>query len=262
VDDVASLVEGEADLRRARATKSRSRLARFRGMKTLEPFRWDWPTRITRLQGQKHFPRELITAQAHRIFLGGGGVGKTHLAPALGSTACLKGYSVLCASAIAVIHTLAAARSAGRLKQALQAYTKPALLLLDARGDVPIDKGGADLLFQVLSLRDEPGAILIPSNRAFKEWPPICNHASPRTAALLDRLLHHAETVILEGKRFRMQDPRESCTSLWQGSPDARLLTPAISSLTLPIVPFQTADSSTRLSPFQTAASPTFSRNR
>jgi len=163
VDYLARLVEGEADLRRDRATKSRIRLARFPVIKTLEQFRWDWPTRINRLQVQNHFHLEFIKAKANLIFLGGVGLGKTHLATALGYTACLKGYSVLFASAIDVINTLAAARSAGRLKQALKSYTKPALLILDELGYLPIDKVGADLLFQVISLRYEQGAIIITS---------------------------------------------------------------------------------------------------
>lgn len=209
VDYLARLVEGEADLRRDRATKSRIRLARFPVIKTVEQFRWDWPTRINRLQGQNHFHLAFIKDKANLIFLGGVGLGKTHLATALGYAACLKGHAVLFASAIDVINTLAAARSAGRLKQALKQYTKPALLILDELGYLPIDKAGADLLFQVISLRYEQGAIIITSNRAFKEWPKIFNNDSTLTAAILDRLLHHADTVIIEGKSFRMKDQLE-----------------------------------------------------
>ena len=210
VDYLARLVEGEADVRRDRATKSRIRLARFPVIKTLEQFRWDWPTRINRLQVQHQFHLEFIKAKANLIFLGGVGLGKTHLATALGYAACLQGYSVLFASAIDVINTLSAAKSAGRLKAELKKYTKPALLILDELGYLPIDKAGADLLFQVISLRYEQGAIVITSNRAFKEWPKIFNNDSTLTAAILDRLLHHAETIIIEGKSFRMKDQLES----------------------------------------------------
>ena len=131
--------------------------------------------------------------------------GKTHLATALGYTACLQGYAVLFASVIEVINTLAAAKNAGRLKQELKKYTKPALLILDELGYLPIDKSGADLLFQVISLRYEQGSVMITSNRAFKEWPKMFNNDSTLTAAILDRLLHHAETVVIEGKSFRMR---------------------------------------------------------
>jgi DNA replication protein DnaC len=127
------------------------------------------------------------------------------LATALGYTAGLQGYAVLFASAIEVINTLAAAKNAGRLKQELKKYTKPALLILDELGYLPIDKSGADLLFQVISLRYEQGSIMLTSNRAFKEWPRMFNNDSTLTAAILDRLLHHAETVVIEGKSFRMR---------------------------------------------------------
>jgi len=127
------------------------------------------------------------------------------LATALGYTAGLQGYAVLFASAIEVINTLAAAKNAGRLKQELKKYTKPALLILDELGYLPIDKSGADLLFQVISLRYEQGSVMITSNRAFKEWPKMFNNDSTLTAAILDRLLHHADTVVIEGKSFRMR---------------------------------------------------------
>src|SRR3989442_9121399 len=210
VDYLARRMEGEADVRGDRATKSRIRLARFPVIKTLEQFRWDWPTRLNRLQVQNHFRLEFIKDNANGIFLGGVGLGKTHLATALGYAACLQGYAVLFASAIDVINTLAAAKSAGRLKAELKKYTKPALLILDELGYLPIDKTGADLLFQVISLRYEQGALIITSNRAFKEWPTIFNHDSTLTSAVLDRLLHHADTIIIEGKSFRMKDRLES----------------------------------------------------
>jgi DNA replication protein DnaC len=136
--------------------------------------------------------------------------GKTHLATALGYTACRQGHSVLFASAIDVINTLAAAKSAGRLKQELKKYTKPALLILDELGYLPIDKSGADLLFQVISVRYEQGSIMLTSNRAFKEWPKMFNNDSTLTSAILDRLLHHAEIVVIEGKSFRMRGQIES----------------------------------------------------
>ena len=79
-------------------------------------------------------------------------------------------------------------------------------MVLDELGFLPIDKAGADLLFQVISQRYEQRALVITSNRAFKDWPEIFNNDSTLTSAILDRLLHHAETVIIEGKSFRMKD--------------------------------------------------------
>ena len=127
------------------------------------------------------------------------------MATALGSTACLQGYAVLLARVLEVINTLAAATNAGRLTQELKKYPKPALLILDELGYLPMDKSGADLLFPVISLRSAQGSVMITANRAFKEWPKMFNHDSTLTAAILDRLLHHADTVVIEGKSFRMR---------------------------------------------------------
>ena len=179
VDYLARLMEGEADVRGDRATKSRMRVARFPVMKTLDQFRWDWPTRLNRLQVQNHFRLAFIQDKSNLIFLGGVGLGKTHLATALGYTACLQGYSVLFASAIDVINTLAAAKNAGRLKAELKKYTKPALLILDELGYLPIDKTGADLLFQVISLRYEQGALILTSNRALRSGPRSSTMTAP-----------------------------------------------------------------------------------
>jgi DNA replication protein DnaC len=205
VDYLTTLTQGEADLRRDRATQNRIRQARFPVIKTLDQFRWDWPTVINRMQVQNHFSLGFIKDKANLIYLGGVGLGKTHLATALGYTSCLQGYSVLFTSAIDVINTLSATKTSGRLKQEIKKYTKPSLLILDELGYLPIDKAGADLLFQVISLRYEQGSILITSNRAYKEWPKIFNNDSTLTSAILDRLLHHAETVVIEGKSFRMK---------------------------------------------------------
>ena len=128
-----------------------------------------------------------------------------------------QGYAVLFARAIAVIHPLAAAKNAGRLKPERKKYTQPALLLLNELGDLPIDQSGADLLCQVISLRSEQGAVMITSHRAFQEWPKMFHNDSTLTAAILERLLHHAETVVIAGKSFRMRGQVEPSALLEGG---------------------------------------------
>jgi DNA replication protein DnaC len=210
LDYLEKLADGEAAMRRDRSIERRIRLARFPVIKTLDQFKWSWPKKINRLQVQNLFRLKFIKDKSNVIFLGGVGLGKTHLASALGYTACLKGNSVLFATAIDVINTLTAAKASGRMKQELKKYTRPALLILDELGFLPIDKVGADLLFQIISLRYEQGTLIITSNRAFKDWPEIFNNDSTLTSAILDRLLHHAETVVIEGKSYRMKDQIES----------------------------------------------------
>ena len=200
------LIQGEADFRYDRAIKRRIGMAKFPVIKTMDNFEWTWPKELNRLQVQNIFRLKFINEKANIIFLAGVGLGKTHLASALGYTACLQGYSVLFTSAVDVINTLSAAHASGTLKRDLTKYTKPDVLVLDELGYLPIDKAGADLLFQVISLRYEQGAMIITSNRAFKDWAEIFNNDATLTSAILDRLLHHAETVLIKGKSYRMKD--------------------------------------------------------
>ena len=204
------LMDGEAALRRQRAVKRRISQAKIPVIKTLDQFDWSWPKKINRLQIQNLFRLEMIRKKTNVIFVGGVGLGKSHLASALAYTACLKGHSVLFTTAIDAINCLSAAQSAGRLKQELRKYTKPALLVMDELGYLPIDKIGADLLFQIISYRYEQGAMAITTNRVFKDWPEIFNNDATLTSAILDRLLHHAETAVIEGSSYRMKDRIES----------------------------------------------------
>jgi DNA replication protein DnaC len=210
VSYLEKLADGEAALRRDRSIQRRIRMARLPVIKTLDQFDWAWPKKINRLQVQNIFRMQLVKDKSNAIFLGGVGLGKTHLASALAYVACLKGETVLFATAVDVINTLASAQRAGRMKQELKKYTRPALLILDELGFLPIDKVSSDLLFQVISGRYEKGALVITTNKAFKNWPEIFNNDSTLTSAILDRLLHHAETVLIEGKSYRMKDQIES----------------------------------------------------
>jgi DNA replication protein DnaC len=206
LDYLGRLIEGEAAARQDRAIARRIKEARFPVIKTLESFRWEWPKKINRLQIQDLFRLRFIEEKANVIFLGLVGLGKTHLATALAYVACQNGYSVLFANAIDVINTLSAAQTNGILKSELKRYLAPALLVLDEVGYLPIDQRGADLLFQVISQRYERGSLLVTSNKAFKQWSTIFNGDSTITSAVLDRLLHHAETVVIEGSSYRMKD--------------------------------------------------------
>ncbi len=147
--------------------------------------------------------------KANVIFMGGVGLGKTHLATALAYEACLAGYTALHATAIDIVNTLAAAQSTNRLKSELKKYLSPQILLVDELGYLPIDKTGADLLFQVLSQRYETGSTIVTTNQAYKNWAKIFNNDATLTSAVLDRLLHHAETITIEGKSYRMKDQIE-----------------------------------------------------
>jgi len=209
LDFLGRLVEGETLQRKDRATQRRLQGAHFPLLKTLEQFNWNWPKKINRAQVQNLFRLSFLQDKANVIFLGGAGLGKTHLATALAHEACLAGHTVLFTTAIDIVNTLAAAQSTHLLKTELRRYLNPSLLLVDELGYLPIDKTGADLLFQVFSQRYETGSTLVTSNQAYKNWAKVFNNDATLTSAVLDRLLHHAETVTIEGKSYRMKDQIE-----------------------------------------------------
>jgi DNA replication protein DnaC len=209
LDFLSRLAEGEALRRKDRATQRRLQAARFPVIKTLEQFNWAWPKKINRAQVQNLFRLSFLKDKANVIFMGGAGLGKSHLAAALAYEACLAGHTVLFTTAIDIVNTLVAAQSAHRLKAELKKYISPNIVLVDELGYLPIDKAGADLLFQVFSQRYETGSTLVTTNQTYKHWARVFNNDATLTSAVLDRLLHHAETVTIEGKSYRMKDQIE-----------------------------------------------------
>lgn len=209
LDFLSRLAEGETLRRKDRATQRRLQAARFPIIKTLEQFNWTWPKKINRAQVHNLFRLSFLKDKANVIFMGGAGLGKTHLATALAYEGCLAGHSVLFTTAIDIVNTLAAAQATHRLKSELKKYLSPSIVLIDELGYLPIDKTGADLLFQVFSQRYETGSTILTTNQAYKNWAKIFNNDATLTSAVLDRLLHHAETITIEGKSYRMKDQIE-----------------------------------------------------
>jgi len=203
---LARLIEGEAHYRADNALRRRMKAARFPVLKTLDTFDWSWPRKINRLLVQDLFRLAWVPEHGNVIFLGGVGQGKTHLATALAYAACLEGYTVLFTTAIEVIQTLGAAQAAHRFRTEFKRFIKPQVLVLDELGYLPIDKAGADLLFQVVSQRYERGAMILTTNTPFKQWSSLFNNDSTLASALLDRLLHHAYNVVIDAKSYRMKD--------------------------------------------------------
>jgi DNA replication protein DnaC len=205
-DYLQRLLEGEYLRRQERALARRVQAARFPVLKTLDRFRWDWPTKINEMQVRNLFRLGFVEKKTNALLVAGCGLGKTHLALALGYEACQRGYSVLFTTAVDALNNLVAAHAAQRLKIELKKYLSPQVLVIDELGYLPLDKIGADLLFQIISARYERGSIVITTNKAFKRWPEIFNNDAGVTSAILDRVLHGAETVVIEGKSFRMKD--------------------------------------------------------
>lgn len=210
VDYLARLIDAEALRRQQLSIQRRIAAARFPSVKTLDQFDWNWPKKINRTQVQNLFRLAFLPEHGNVVFMGGVGLGKSHLSAALGYAACLAGHSVLFTTAVDIINTLTAAQAAHRLKVELKRLLSPRILCIDEVGYLPIDKVGADLLFQVISQRYERGSIVLTTNQAYKHWAKIFNNDSTLTSAVLDRLLHHADTVIIEGQSYRMKDQIEA----------------------------------------------------
>lgn len=205
-----TLIEGEVALKRETSIRNRIRNAKFPYRKSMEQFNWHHPSKINRMQVENIFTLDFIEENKNVIFLGGCGIGKTHIALSIAEKACTRGYSVLFSPAIDIVNTLTAANKINSLDKALKAYINPKLLIIDELGYLPVDKDGSNLLFQVISKRYETGSIVLTSNMAFKNWGKIFDNDSTITSAVLDRLLHHSEIIVIEGKSYRMKDKIES----------------------------------------------------
>lgn len=201
----SAIVEAEAAAKRQRITERRITQARFPQRKYIDNFDWNHPTKIDVELVRYLFTLKFMEGEYKKnvIFTGLCGLGKTHLMLALGLEACKHGYSVIFDTAANIVNRLSAAQAEGEIMKALRYYSKPEILAIDEIGYLPIDKRGANLLFQVFSSRYEKGSIMLTTNKAFKDWGDIFN--DPTTAsAVLDRILHHCEVVLIEGKSYRM----------------------------------------------------------
>ena len=206
VEYLRRLAEAEAAARYERSVQRRTKAARLPVLKTLEQFDWSWPKKINRAQVQDLFRLRFVEQNTNVVFIGGVGLGKTHFALALAHSACLNNAPTLFAQAVEIVNALSAAQATNTLSKALKTYVAPRLLVVDELGYMPMDKRGADLIFQVISARYERGATVITTNTVYKQWARIFNNDATLTTAILDRLVHHCETITIEGKSYRMKD--------------------------------------------------------
>jgi len=203
---LSTLIADEATARSERALLRRIRQARLPKCKTLQEYDFSFPKRIAKQKVLRLFDCQFIEQHQCGILIGPTGIGKTHLLTALGYTACEKGISTRYTRVVDMINVLTTAQINGTLEKALKAYVNPSLLLLDELGYLPIDKRGADLMFQVVASRYESGSIVLTTNRAFADWGKIFDVDNTLATAMIDRLMHHGEAIVIRGDSFRMRD--------------------------------------------------------
>lgn len=201
-----TLIGMEAAARHQRAWARRIREARLPKLKTLADYDFDFPKRVPKASVLRLFDCAFIEQHGCGVLVGPTGTGKTHLLTALGYVACEKRHSVRYTRVVDMLNHLTAAQINGTLGKVLGAYVRPSLLLLDELGYLPIDKRGADLLFQVVAARYESGSIVLTTNRAFKDWGALFDVDNTLATALIDRLMHHGEAIVIQGKSYRMKD--------------------------------------------------------
>jgi DNA replication protein DnaC len=208
LDVLVVLIGAEATAHRQRALERRIDRARLPKRKTLEEYNFTLPKRIPKQAILRLFDCDFVTRRVCAVVIGATGLGKTHLLNALGHTACEKGFSVRFTRVVDMINTLTTAQINGTLEKSLKQYIAPQLLLLDELGYLPIDKRGADLLFQVVAARYESGSIVVTTNRAFRDWGAIFAVDNTLATAMIDRLMHHGEPIVIRGESYRMKDKK------------------------------------------------------
>jgi len=201
------LTEQELLDRERRATERRIHQARFPVVKSLDTFEFLAIPAVNKALVLELARCEFLLRRENVLWLGNSGTGKTHLALALGLSACQRGHRVRFTTAAAMVHELLEARDEKRLLRYQKQMAGYELLIVDELGFVPLSKSGAELLFEVFSQRYERGSTLVTSNLPFQEWTEVFG-SERLTGALLDRLTHHVHILEMNGESYRLKQSK------------------------------------------------------
>jgi len=202
IEYVVDVEEKDRARRGLERRMSRSRLERF---KPMADFDWNWPKKIDRPLVESNVRLDFIESARNVVLVAPQGLGKTMIAQNIAHQAVLAGYGVLFLSAAQLLLDLAAQESARALDRRLRYFAKVGLLIIDEIGFLAFDNRNADLLFQVVSRRYEKKSLVLTTNLAFRDWPTIFPNATCATA-LIDRVVHHADVIAIEGESYRKRE--------------------------------------------------------
>jgi DNA replication protein DnaC len=202
---LAACLQREVAARQAHGGEGRIRHARFPARKSLEEFDFDHARALKREQIAHLGTLDFVAAKENVVFLGPPGTGKTHLAIGLGIRACQAGHRVAFATAAQWVNLLADAHTAGRLQAELIRLGRYPLLVIDEVGYIPFEAEAANLFFQLVSARYERASLIVTSNKPFGRWGEVFGD-DVVAAAMIDRLVHHAEVIALKGDSYRLKN--------------------------------------------------------
>jgi len=205
---VVTLIDCEEAERSRRSLERRIHTSKVGRFRPLADFDWSWPDKIDRPLIEELMQLGFVEEATNVILAGPNGVGKSTIAQNIAHQALLRGHTVLCASASAMLNDLDAQETSTALARRLRRYVNPTVLLVDEVGYLSYDSRAADLLFEVVSRCHEQRPIILTTNKPFSEWNEVFPNSSSVTA-LVDRLLHHAEIVKIEGESYRAKEAKE-----------------------------------------------------
>ena len=205
---VRKLIEWEELERRRRGLERRLAAAHIGRFKPLADFDWSWPTQCDKAAVSAFMTLEFIPQAANLILVGPNGVGKSIIAQNIAHHAVMQGHSALFVNAAQMLGDLAAQDGDNALRRRLKYYAHPDVLVIDEIGYLSYGNRHADLLFNIINRRYELKPTLVTTNRPFAEWSEVFPNAAC-VVSIVDRLVHHAEILVIEGESYRMKEAKE-----------------------------------------------------
>ena len=207
-DWLVLLIEWEEAERQARSLQRRLSNAHLGQFKSLTDFDWQWPTRCDRAAIEELMRLGFLNEAGNAVLVGPNGVGKSTIARNIAHQAVIEGHTVLFTTASQMLNELAAQDGDSALRRRLKRYTHPQLLVIDEIGYLSYGNRHADLLFEIVSRRYEEKSTVVTTNRPFAEWGEVFPNASC-VVSLIDRLVHNAEIISIEGESYRLKEAKE-----------------------------------------------------